>query len=103
MARDSGTTVAVILGLAALGACGSSGGDPGFIVMSTQPSGGALLAQPPTAIVIRFSHDLDPSTVVPDAFRILGSGGDGTFEDGNETVLPPLPVLLISRAKCALI
>lgn len=33
---------------------------------------------------IKFSQDMDAASLTPDTFVLERSGGDGTFDDGNE-------------------
>jgi hypothetical protein len=54
----------------------------------------ATLDFAPTEIVVTFSEDIDPATVSVDSFRLVGSGGDGTFGDGNEVEIAPVSVTL---------
>ncbi|GEM_PF-3235789 len=58
-------------------------------VVSTNPSPGAIITEPLTAIDVVFNEDLDPATVTPANFVLSASGGDGTFGDGNETTIAP--------------
>ena len=54
-------------------------------VASLAPAPDAVLAASPTEIVAMFDRELDVSTVNAATFLVDGSGGDGTFGDGNET------------------
>jgi hypothetical protein len=45
-------------------------------------------------IVVTFSEDIDPATVSVETFRLVRSGGDGTFDDGNEVEIVPDSVTL---------
>lgn len=53
-------------------------------VTSLSPAPLAVLDAPPAAIVAGFDRDLDASTVNATTFTLLASGGDGTFNDGDE-------------------
>lgn len=53
-------------------------------VASLSPAPGADLDTAPTQIVAGFDRDLDASTINELTFLLEGSGGDGTFADGNE-------------------
>jgi hypothetical protein len=54
-------------------------------VSSLSPAPGATLNAPPTQVLAGFDRDPDASTVNLNTFLLEGSGGDGTFGDGNET------------------
>ncbi|MHC4549881.1 MAG: LamG-like jellyroll fold domain-containing protein [Planctomycetota bacterium] len=51
------------------------------------PAPGSVLAAPPATVVVRLSTDVDPATVTGATFRVLRSGGDTTFHDGDEVGL----------------
>ncbi len=53
-------------------------------VTSLSPMPDAALDQPPVSIVAGFSRELNQATVDATTFLLTGSGGDGTFADGNE-------------------
>jgi len=53
-------------------------------VSSLSPLPGSVLDAAPAAITAVFDRDPDASTVVSTTFILEGSGGDGTFTDGNE-------------------
>lgn len=46
----------------------------------------------PSSIIAMFDHDLNASTVNATTFFVERSGGDGTFEDGNEVSIVPSAV-----------
>jgi len=54
-------------------------------VSSLSPMPDAVLNAAPTQILAGFDRDPDASTVNMNTFLVEGSGGDGTFGDGNET------------------
>jgi hypothetical protein len=62
-----------------------SGLQTGQSVTSLSPAPLSVLDAPPASIVAGFDRDLDASTVNANTFVVLASGGDGTFNDGNET------------------
>ncbi len=64
------------------------------ITADATPLPGAILTSAPSAIVVTFSEDIDPGTVSVDTFRLVRSGGDGTFGDGNEVEIVPVSVTL---------
>ena len=47
----------------------------------------AVLAAGPAEIIAGFDRDPDASTVNANTFLLTASGGDGTFNDGNETAV----------------
>jgi len=47
-------------------------------------------------IVAAFDQDIDASTIHAITFVLVGSGGDGRFDDGNEAVIVPASVSLSS-------
>ena len=47
-----------------------------------------MLPALPAEIVLVFDQDLDVSSVDATTVLVEGSGGDGSFDDGNETVVP---------------
>lgn len=53
-------------------------------VSSISPAPNANLDAGPMQLVAGFDRDLDASTVNPLTFLLEGSGGDGSFNDGNE-------------------
>ncbi len=54
-------------------------------VTSISPAPGANLTNAPTQVVASFDREPDASTVNAMTFLLEASGGDGTFNDGNET------------------
>jgi hypothetical protein len=61
-------------------------------VTSLSPIPGSVLNAAPTEIVAMFDRELDVSTVNSMTFVLTASGGDGTFTDGNETVVVPTAI-----------
>jgi hypothetical protein len=60
-------------------------------VSSLSPLPLTVLAAAPAQITAGFDRDLDTSTVNLNTFIVTASGGDGTFNDGNETqIVSPL-------------
>jgi hypothetical protein len=53
-------------------------------VSSLSPVPDSELEAPPEEVVAMFDRELDVSTVNAETFILEASGGDGTFEDGNE-------------------
>jgi hypothetical protein len=58
--------------------------DEAIRVSSLSPVPDSELETPPNEIVAMFDRELDVSTVNAETFILEASGGDGTFEDGNE-------------------
>ena len=54
-------------------------------VTSLSPVSGSVLATAPVNIVAMFDRELDASTVNAMTFVLEASGGDASFDDGNET------------------
>ena len=54
-------------------------------VTSLSPIPGTVLTEAPGSIVAMFDRELDVSTVNALTFVLEASGGDATFDDGNET------------------
>ena len=73
------------------GAPPDSGEPPGQppVVVTLNPVPGSVSAEFPREIVVGFDQDIDASTVNELTFTLLGSGGDGQFNDGNETPIAP--------------
>jgi parallel beta-helix repeat protein len=65
-------------------------------VTGISPAPDEVLSSEPTEILVTFSKEIDASTVNATNFILLASGGDGTFDDGNET-----PVTLNSVTRIA--
>lgn len=56
-------------------------------VSSLSPMPDSTLTNSPTSIRAVFDREPDPSTVNGNTFMVEGSGGDGTFADGNEVLI----------------
>lgn len=78
------TTIDVIRQWITDGALPAQGPAPAPTVVSVAPADGSALDTLPVEIRVIFSDDLDPSTVNATTVQLLGSGGDGSFADGNE-------------------
>ncbi len=65
-------------------------------VTALSPAPGAVLASSPASITATFSQVIKASTVNVTTLVLRASGGDGTFGDGNETVITPSSVSLTS-------
>jgi hypothetical protein len=56
-------------------------------VTSLSPLPGAMLESAPDKVIAGFDRQPDASTVNANTFLLQGSGGDGTFGDGNEVAI----------------
>lgn len=61
-------------------------------VTSLSPAPDENLAAAPMQIVAGFDRELDVTSVNLNSFILTGSGGDGTFADGNEVAITPAGV-----------
>jgi hypothetical protein len=75
---------------------GSGGTTPAAApkVVAISPSAGAILDQLPAEITMTFSEDMDSSLVSNATVRLIRSGNDGSFSDGNEVTVTPTNVAL---------
>jgi hypothetical protein len=73
-----------LLVMLALGARAFAGDTTAPKVTDVMPLPGATLAAEPATIAVTFDEPIDPATVSTSSFRLVRSGGDGTFADGNE-------------------
>lgn len=64
-------------------------GTGSFRVQTTQPTDGAVVSNNITHMLVVFTQPPDINTVFSEAFEILGSGGDGSFMEGNEILHVP--------------
>jgi hypothetical protein len=58
-------------------------------VIETQPEPYRTLVSAPAAIVLTFSEAIDASTIRPQAFSLVRSGGDDAFGQANDVVITP--------------
>jgi hypothetical protein len=56
-------------------------------VTALSPAPGDVLSNSPAQIVVMFDRELDATTVNGTTFILEASGGDGTFDDGNEILI----------------
>ncbi len=54
------------------------------VVTGISPSPDEVLSSEPSEILVTFNKEIDAATVNATNFKLLASGGDGTFDDGNE-------------------
>ncbi len=78
------------------GALPDSGGPPNVppVLVSLIPDPDSVVGNFPPDITAGFDRDIDASTINDMTFRLIRSGGDGTFGDGNEDVIMPASVAL---------
>ncbi len=78
------------------GALPDSSGPPNVppVVVSLIPDPDSVVGNFPPDITAGFDQDIDASTINGMTFRLIRSGGDGTFGDGNEEVIMPASVAL---------
>lgn len=65
-------------------------------VSSLSPSPGATLDAAPASVIAGFDRDVDASTVNANTFILEASGGDGAFNNGNETQITAASITLAS-------
>ncbi|MBN1676799.1 MAG: Ig-like domain-containing protein, partial [Kiritimatiellae bacterium] len=65
-------------------------------VVALSPAPGATLDTPPSSVTLTFSKALDSDTVDAGVFRLLRSGNDGNFTSGNEVLVTPNAVTLVT-------
>ena len=63
-------------------------------VTSLDPAPDSVLSAMPASIEVGFDREIDASTINSETFTLVASGGDGSFDDGNETVITPVSVSL---------
>ncbi len=68
------------------------GDDETFQVVAVEPDNGAELEQFPAQIQVTFNREPDGGTANPDSVELTASGGDGSFNDGNEEAMTPLVI-----------
>jgi hypothetical protein len=73
-------TIAVIRQWIANGAPAASSGPPAVVPMQLH----AISSSAGSAILVQADGELNVSTLTVDTVRLIRSGGDGTFDDGNE-------------------
>jgi hypothetical protein len=77
------------------GACGGGGGGGGAPVggprvVFVSPAPGEYTGAPPTAIEVRFDQTMNAATIDDQTFLVTWSGGDGSFNEGNEVTIQAL-------------
>jgi hypothetical protein len=65
-----------------------------LVVTAVAPLPGSVLHEAPAQITVDFSEPLDSASLNGNTFRLRASGGDGSFQDGNEQVVLPAGVVL---------
>ena len=59
---------------------------------STMPLDGDSLAHPPREILVEANGELDVAALIAAGITLKRSGGDSTFDDGNEVTIPDVDV-----------
>jgi hypothetical protein len=65
-------------------------------IHATMPVDGDELAEPPREILVQADGEIDVSTLIAVGVSLERSGGDGTFDDGNEVRLDGLSITVRS-------
>lgn len=68
-----------------------------LMVMSQSPADGAIVDTAPEEITVSFNRDVLLATATLERVSILASGGDGSFQDGNERMILPTSVAVGGR------
>jgi len=63
---------------------------------SVSPLPNSTVDRLPTQILAVFDHEIDASTINADTFFVERSGGDNSFEEGNEQIIEPSQINLSS-------
>lgn len=64
-------------------------------IKSITPDNGSTISSLPKEVIAIFSQPVDASSVNSGTISVIRSGGDGTFEDGNEVPLTPQVALSV--------
>jgi hypothetical protein len=80
--------------LALVLACMAEASAAAVVVTSVDmlPDGGRSVTVRPTSIVLGLSSPVDPLVLAVTAMRLVGSAGDGVFDDGNDVEIDPTAV-----------
>ena len=70
-------------------------------VLNITPTDGESLDAVPGEISAVFSQDMDAASLSPDTFILERSGGDGTFDDGNEILIAAAAIDLSANLRQA--
>ncbi|MBN2474703.1 MAG: Ig-like domain-containing protein, partial [Pirellulales bacterium] len=71
-------------------------------VVSLAPAPESTLSSRPAAVVVSFDEPVDPATIYRSTSGLIGSGGDGTFDDGDERVIVASSVAMTGPAEATL-
>ncbi|MCA9120825.1 MAG: alpha/beta fold hydrolase [Planctomycetales bacterium] len=74
----------------------------GLQVTSMTPQPGTQLAEPPSEITLTFNRAVGPDSLLLQHLRLEGSGGDGTFGEGNETLIRPTDLRFVGDTQVVL-
>ncbi len=78
------------------GAAPASATSAALQLQATTPLDGEVMSQAPREILVQASGELDTTTLDASTVALRRSGGDGTFGDGNESVVAGVTVSLHS-------
>lgn len=67
--------------------------DSAFLVTMSDPANATMLDRLPPTVFFTLNREPLPASVTPQAVTVEASGQDGSFGDGNETVLTPASVI----------
>jgi cytochrome c5 len=70
-------------------------------IKSITPDNGSTISSLPKEVIAIFSQPVDASSVNSGTISVIRSGGDGTFEDGNEVPLTPQVALSVANPAVA--
>jgi ELWxxDGT repeat protein len=75
---------------------------PTVTAIAIAPQSGTLIRIPPTSIGITLSRTIGAASVTTASLQLIASGGDGTFVDGNETIVAPTSASLVGGSQALL-
>ncbi len=67
-------------------------------VVAMTPAAGSRVTVAPDLVLVSFDEAIDAGSVDGNTVRLVRSGGDGTFADGNEVTIVPAGISLVSPA-----
>lgn len=70
----------------------TSGGGDTFVVTAVEPDDGATVDALPASVSATFNRDVLPASAGTEQVSVSASGGDGSFDDGNEVAVAVLAV-----------
>lgn len=63
-----------------------------FRIVAINPQPDAVLEQSPAYVILAMNQSVDASLVNEQTVKVVASGGDGTFADGNEHLVGPVTI-----------